>query len=46
MSRSNFDTFAFVMNFINSKWVPYHAIVRLFEAFDTFGIALVKQMKI
>ncbi len=45
MSKTLFDTFAFVINFINDDWVPCHNIVQLFEAFDTFAVTLAKQVK-
>jgi hypothetical protein len=38
MSKFGFDTFAFVINFIDDDWVPYHVIVGLFDTPDTFGI--------
>jgi hypothetical protein len=37
--------FVLVINFINDDWVPYHVTIRLFEATNTFGATLVKQMK-
>jgi hypothetical protein len=45
MSRFGHDTFALVINFINSHWVPCHVGVGFFEAIDTFGIAMVTQLK-
>ncbi len=45
MSRSRHYTFVLVINFINSLWVPCHVIVRLFEATNMFGIAMVMQVK-
>jgi hypothetical protein len=41
MSRFGHHTFVLVINFINSHWVPCHVAVGLFEAIDTFGIAMV-----
>jgi hypothetical protein len=39
-------TFALVINFIiNSQWVPYYVIMGLFKTIDTFGIAMVIQVK-
>jgi len=35
----------FVINFIDDDWVSHHVIVGMFEALDTYGTALVKQMK-
>jgi hypothetical protein len=32
MFRFEHDTFVFVINFINSLWVPYHVTMGLFEA--------------
>jgi hypothetical protein len=31
MSRTSFDMFVLVINFINDDWVPYHVTIRLFE---------------
>jgi hypothetical protein len=45
MSKTWFDTFALVINFINDDWVPCHSTIELFETFDTFGITLAKQLK-
>ncbi len=45
MSKSGHDTFALVINFINSHWVPCHVIVGLFEANDTFGVVMATQVK-
>jgi hypothetical protein len=45
MSKTKFDTFAFVINFIDDDWVFHHVIVGMFEAPDTFGATLVEQMK-
>ncbi len=45
MSRFGHDTFALVIDFINSQWVPCHVIVGLFEAIDMFGVVMVAQMK-
>jgi hypothetical protein len=45
MSRFGHDTFVFVINFINSHWVPCHVTVGLFEATNTFGVTMVAQVK-
>jgi hypothetical protein len=45
MSRTNFDTFALVINFINDDQMPYHVIIGLFETSNTFGTTLAKHMK-
>jgi hypothetical protein len=42
MSRTSFDTFALVVNFLNWEWVPCHVTIGLFEALDTSGVALAK----
>jgi hypothetical protein len=42
MSKIGFDTFVLKINFINDDWVPYHVIIRLFEAPNTPGTTLVK----
>ncbi len=36
MSKSSFDTFATVINFINEEWMPCHVVVGMFEALNTF----------
>ncbi len=41
MSKSKHDTFAIVINFINSQWAPCHVIMGLFEATNTIGITMV-----
>ncbi len=46
MSRSGYDTFALVINFINPSQVPCHIIVGLFEAPDIFSVVLVEQVKV
>jgi hypothetical protein len=46
MSRSKYDTFSLVINFINQSWFPCHIIVELFEAFNTSSATLAKQMKV
>jgi hypothetical protein len=38
--------FSLVINFTNHGWVPCHIIVGLFEATNTFGVALVEQVKV
>jgi hypothetical protein len=45
MSRSRHNTFALVINFINSYWVPCHVKVGLFEAIDTIGVVMVMQVR-
>jgi hypothetical protein len=45
MSRFGHDTFALVINFINSHWVPCYVTMGLFEAIDMFGVAMVAQVK-
>jgi hypothetical protein len=45
MYKSGHDTFALVINFINSHWVPCHVAMGLFEDIDTFEIAMVAQLK-
>jgi hypothetical protein len=45
VSKYGHDTFSFVINFINSHWVPCHVVVGFFEAIDTFGVAMAAQLK-
>jgi hypothetical protein len=45
MSKFGHDTFAILINFINSQWVPCHVIVALFEATNTIEIAMVVQAR-
>jgi hypothetical protein len=45
ISRSRHETFALVIIFINSHWVPCHVAMDLFEAIDTSGAAMVAQVK-
>jgi hypothetical protein len=47
ISRSSYDTFTLVVNFINQNWVPCHIIVGLFETPNTFGVlVLAKHVKV
>jgi hypothetical protein len=46
MSREGFDTFALVVNYINSKWEPCHIMVGIFEVHETSIFAMVLQLKI
>ncbi len=41
MSKFGQDTFALVINFINSHWVFYHATVGIFETTNTLGITII-----
>ncbi len=45
MSRFGHDTFALVINFINSHWVPCHVTMGISEAINTFGIVMATQVK-
>jgi hypothetical protein len=45
MSKFGHDTFALVINFINSHQVPCHVTMGLFEVLDTSKVAMVAQMK-
>jgi hypothetical protein len=45
MSRSSYDLFALVINFINQIRIPCHIIVGLFEALNIFNVTLTKQAK-
>ncbi len=46
MSKSGYDTFALVINFIKLSWIPCHITIGQFEARDTSGATLTKQVKI
>jgi hypothetical protein len=46
MSRSKYDTFALVINFINQNWVPCHIIVEFFETFHISNAILIEKMKV
>ncbi len=45
MSRFGHYTFAFVINFINSQWVPCHVAMGLFEIVDTTWVIMAMQVK-
>ncbi len=45
MSRFRHDTFILVINFINSMGVPCHVVVGPFQATNTFGVAMIVQVK-
>ncbi len=38
MSRTGFDTFVFIVNFLDWDWVPCHVTIDLFEVINTSGI--------
>ncbi len=38
MSRCGHDTFALLINFINSQWVPCHVTMGLFETIYTIEV--------
>ncbi len=42
-SMFGFNTFALVINFINSNWVPCHVIMGLFKVVDTSRVAMASQ---
>jgi hypothetical protein len=42
MCRIGFDTFAFVINFIDGDWVFCHVTIGRFEALNTFGATLIE----
>ncbi len=42
MSKTSFDTFMLVINFIDDDWVPWHVTVGLFEAPNASKATLVK----
>ncbi len=45
MSHTSYDTFAMVVNFINSFWKPTHVIVDIFKEQNKTCIAMVNQVK-
>ncbi len=44
MLKSRYDILILVITFVNSLWAPCHVIVELFEAIDTFEVAMVAQV--
>lgn len=42
MNQIRFDTFVFIVNFLDRDWVYCHVIVDLFEDVDICGITLVE----
>jgi hypothetical protein len=44
MSRRAYDIFPLVIKFLGTNWQPKHITIELFEAFDTFGHALTKDL--
>jgi len=40
MSCGGFDTFALMVNDINSKWEPCHITRSIFEIHEIFGVAM------
>ncbi len=45
MWRIGFNTFSFVINFIDDDWVLCHVTICRFEVLNTFGATLTKQLK-
>jgi hypothetical protein len=45
MSKCGHDTFALVINFINSHWVPCHVTMGLFETTNTSGVVMAAHVK-
>jgi hypothetical protein len=45
MAKSGHDTFALVINFINSHWVPCHVTMGFFEAINKSKVAMAAQVK-
>jgi hypothetical protein len=46
ISRSGYDTFAFVVNFINQDQFPCNITIGLFETLDISSVVLVKEVKV
>jgi hypothetical protein len=44
MSKRAYDIFAHVIKFLGANWQPKHITIEFFEAFDTFGHALAKDL--
>jgi hypothetical protein len=44
-NRTRFDTFAFIVNFLDQDWVPCHVTIDLFEVINTYEITSTKLMK-
>jgi hypothetical protein len=44
MSKGAYDIFSLVINFLGVKWQLKHIIIRLFEASNTFGHTLAKDL--
>jgi len=42
MSYVHFDTFAMVMNFINSSWEPTHVTIGIIELDNIIGATMAK----
>lgn len=40
MLQVGYDTFAMIINFINSSWEPTHMIVRIFEVHNTTNVTM------
>jgi len=45
MNRGHHDTFTLVINFLLIDWNPHCVTIGLFEANDTMGMGLAKQLK-
>ncbi len=44
MSKGAYDIFALVVKFLGTDWQPKHITIGLFEAMDTFGQTLAKDL--
>jgi hypothetical protein len=44
MSKETYDIFAFVIKFSGTNWQPKHITIGLFEAMDTSGQTLAKDL--
>ncbi len=44
MSKGVYDIFAFVIKFFKTNWKPKHIVIGFYEASNTFGHALSKDL--
>jgi len=44
MSKCVHDVFTIVVNFLSNKWKAKHVVIRLFEMFNTTGVAMTPRL--
>jgi hypothetical protein len=45
MSKSDIDTFALLVNYLDEVWTPVHVIIGVFEVHETIGNSMTFQLQ-